>query len=891
MARLKFHSDEGLAHEIRINSAESRVLIGRSKTCDIRTRNNTVSRQHACVTWENGAYHLVDLGSSNGTFFEGQRVTEHWLEDGDRFTCGAFKVEFELAEHERNLPSGEYDGPSFDAQAASEDEFSSDYPVADEVPDEAVAFDEGNGSSTDGSSDEQIAAAWRDLSFDGSDPALKVPVPATHLPFTSPDQDAGDSPPPIPTASIDDPDESEVLRDTLQPRSRFEEFNRQLELKNEELAELRENARVLEEDNLLLRTEVDALTTTITELRQQELSTHEFSELQHANEQLSTQATTLEQQLSERDERLSSLEAQILRDRESQVPTQEIDALKTAKEERDRLWEARERLEAELLTAKKQLTDSCDEGLDIGGDAAEVINALTKRLIEATRKHTEAETQSKLFEEAMVKAESEAVRIEETKASLETSLASVQSELTAAGERLVALEKENEALLATTADAESAAAALTSFEKDTRALRNEAQALSEQLRSERSIREELESAVQDRPTAEEHQAVLDALVSAQSAITELNEQVQSLTSESDRLADVQQQLADQEAIASSSAPDITTLPQFVELKEMKDALVAQVEALSIEKDEQAACIAKLTEKYEKTVASHKDTLKEHRKKQTATKKELDKAVKTQAALQGKLDSAMAAASDTSAYDRLQEANESLEITLQNQRKEIEDANARAAQAQESELLLQSKVNDMKAEQTDLLTANKSQVKRVSTLLKRIEVLEKNATEVSKLTADITRLEQDNALAQRQIADHQTVSEKLTETQAALAAAEGRIASVETEARAADERLQTATLELKQANAQLMAPSPLDTTGQLLSEIGRFIDEVNDRISAFRNNCETVRYCLDDIVAGRDTTDNQTAANDLLSENDSEVEALKKALRRFKNDHLKRAGDA
>ena len=48
--------------------------IGRVEECDICINNDYVSRVHAEVVFENGAWWVRDLNSSNGIFVDGQRV-------------------------------------------------------------------------------------------------------------------------------------------------------------------------------------------------------------------------------------------------------------------------------------------------------------------------------------------------------------------------------------------------------------------------------------------------------------------------------------------------------------------------------------------------------------------------------------------------------------------------------------------------------------------------------------------------------------------------------------------------------------------------------------------------------------------------------------------------
>lgn len=64
-------------------------VVGRSRACTVQIAETTVSRQHAIFVVEPGRVKLRDLGSSNGTFVNGQRVDgEMALADGDRVVVG-----------------------------------------------------------------------------------------------------------------------------------------------------------------------------------------------------------------------------------------------------------------------------------------------------------------------------------------------------------------------------------------------------------------------------------------------------------------------------------------------------------------------------------------------------------------------------------------------------------------------------------------------------------------------------------------------------------------------------------------------------------------------------------------------------------------------------------
>jgi FhaA, N-terminal domain/FHA domain len=71
-----------------------RAVLGRSRECDVRLADSNVSRRHAELRREDGAYWIVDLGSTNGTELNGKRVERARLSDGDRITLGATDVRF-----------------------------------------------------------------------------------------------------------------------------------------------------------------------------------------------------------------------------------------------------------------------------------------------------------------------------------------------------------------------------------------------------------------------------------------------------------------------------------------------------------------------------------------------------------------------------------------------------------------------------------------------------------------------------------------------------------------------------------------------------------------------------------------------------------------------------
>ncbi len=74
--------------------SKERFVIGRGKHCDFVINSGKVSREHAVITREGSEYYVEDLGSSNGTWFNKQRIKRRKIEDGDEFFICSEKVKF-----------------------------------------------------------------------------------------------------------------------------------------------------------------------------------------------------------------------------------------------------------------------------------------------------------------------------------------------------------------------------------------------------------------------------------------------------------------------------------------------------------------------------------------------------------------------------------------------------------------------------------------------------------------------------------------------------------------------------------------------------------------------------------------------------------------------------
>jgi hypothetical protein len=72
------------------------IGIGRASDNDVIVDDPMVSRHHCQLRLQHGAYSLTDLGSRNGSFVNGQPVTQIALGPGDRITIGDTEIEFQV---------------------------------------------------------------------------------------------------------------------------------------------------------------------------------------------------------------------------------------------------------------------------------------------------------------------------------------------------------------------------------------------------------------------------------------------------------------------------------------------------------------------------------------------------------------------------------------------------------------------------------------------------------------------------------------------------------------------------------------------------------------------------------------------------------------------------
>ncbi len=90
--RLIVTNNGSIMNDLRMD--KSRVIVGRSEHNDISINSRFVSRHHALLVRHGATTFLMDLNSTNGTFVNSQRVSNHVLIHDDVVTLGHHRIKF-----------------------------------------------------------------------------------------------------------------------------------------------------------------------------------------------------------------------------------------------------------------------------------------------------------------------------------------------------------------------------------------------------------------------------------------------------------------------------------------------------------------------------------------------------------------------------------------------------------------------------------------------------------------------------------------------------------------------------------------------------------------------------------------------------------------------------
>ncbi|MCX7896960.1 MAG: FHA domain-containing protein [Rhodocyclaceae bacterium] len=101
MAKLILSMDNMVLREIPLT--KERTTIGRRPSNDIQIDNLAISGEHAVIITILNDSFLEDLNSTNGTFVNGQRISKHFLQNGDVIELGKYRLRY-VKEGETQTP-------------------------------------------------------------------------------------------------------------------------------------------------------------------------------------------------------------------------------------------------------------------------------------------------------------------------------------------------------------------------------------------------------------------------------------------------------------------------------------------------------------------------------------------------------------------------------------------------------------------------------------------------------------------------------------------------------------------------------------------------------------------------------------------------------------------
>jgi len=94
LADLTVIEGSGAGYGTKFSLKKERQKIGRQDNMDIRLNDDTISREHASIWWQDGSFYIQDEASTSGTLVNGQKITRQSLSDKDTIQVGKTKLVF-----------------------------------------------------------------------------------------------------------------------------------------------------------------------------------------------------------------------------------------------------------------------------------------------------------------------------------------------------------------------------------------------------------------------------------------------------------------------------------------------------------------------------------------------------------------------------------------------------------------------------------------------------------------------------------------------------------------------------------------------------------------------------------------------------------------------------
>src|ERR1700733_12445777 len=87
-----------------IDIVKDLIVVGRKEECDLRLDHKSVSKMHCVIVKTDGLLLLRDLGSTNGTRVNGQRVRRAALLPNDQLNIANYRFKVQLGPGEAPSP-------------------------------------------------------------------------------------------------------------------------------------------------------------------------------------------------------------------------------------------------------------------------------------------------------------------------------------------------------------------------------------------------------------------------------------------------------------------------------------------------------------------------------------------------------------------------------------------------------------------------------------------------------------------------------------------------------------------------------------------------------------------------------------------------------------------
>jgi pSer/pThr/pTyr-binding forkhead associated (FHA) protein len=96
LADLTVVEGDGAKYGTKFTLRKTRQKLGRLENMEIRLNDETISREHASIWWQDGQFYIQDEASTGGTLLNGQKVTRQSLSDNDTIQLGKTKLVFRV---------------------------------------------------------------------------------------------------------------------------------------------------------------------------------------------------------------------------------------------------------------------------------------------------------------------------------------------------------------------------------------------------------------------------------------------------------------------------------------------------------------------------------------------------------------------------------------------------------------------------------------------------------------------------------------------------------------------------------------------------------------------------------------------------------------------------